>query len=167
MRLHAFKNNPEKLLQEGLELISSSSDYKFVHRVVMVNLMLSGKMSSLQLSKFSGIPQRTLNQWLCTVDEFGFERLKAVKQEGRPRRLSEQQMVEIKDAVSNDPEIEGFRVWDGPSLSEFIRKKFDLELGVRQCQRILRELGFSLIRPQTFPSMGERDEKAREDFKKK
>ena len=132
MRLHTFKHNPDELLKEGLQLVGSSSDSKFIHRVVMVNLMLSGNISSLQLSQLSGIAQRTLNQWLNTVDEYGFERLRAIKQDGRPRKLTDNQLVEIKDAISNNPEENGFKVWDGPTLSAFIKSKYGIELGDRK-----------------------------------
>lgn len=166
MRLHTFKHNPSELLKEGLQLVGSSSDYKFIHRVVMVNLMLSGNISSLRLSQLSGIAQRTLNQWLNTVDEYGFERLRAIKQDGRPRKLTDNQLTEIKDAISNNPEKNGFNVWEGPALSAFIKSKYGIELGVRQCQRLFRQLGFSLIRPQPYPSIGETNEKKRDTLKK-
>jgi len=89
MRNHTFKNDPKDLLDKGQSIVNSSSESKFMHRVVMVNLMLSGGLSSRQLSKLCGIPQRTLNQWLCKVDEQGFEALRAIKQEGRPSKLQD------------------------------------------------------------------------------
>ena len=75
MRVRAFKNNPDELLEKGIEIVESSNESKYIHRVVMVNLMLSGKLSSLALSKLSGISQRTLNQWLTIADEQVFEGL--------------------------------------------------------------------------------------------
>ena len=142
MRLRIFKNNPEELLEKGLKIVASSNDSKYIHRVVMVNLMLSGKLSSLALSKLSGISQRTLNQWVTIADEQGFERLKAVKQTGKPSKLNDNQLEEIKDAISKDPEKSGFKVWDGPSLSAYIKAKYSIRLGVRQCQRLFHKLGF-------------------------
>lgn len=166
MRPHVFKNKPEELLEEGLKIVESSSDSKFIHRVVMVNLMLSGKLNSLSLSKLSGISQRTLNHWITVADEEGFDRLKAIKQSGKPPRLNNDQLEEIKDALSQDPEKSGYRVWDGPSLSQFIKSKYAIELGVRQCQRLFHKLGFSLLRAQTFPSKDEQNEQQRQDLKK-
>src|SRR5579875_14489 len=33
-------------------------------------------------------------------------------------------------------------LWDGPSLSQHLRHRYGAELGVRQCQRIFRQIGF-------------------------
>ena len=46
------------------------------------------------------------------------------------------------------------------------RGYYEVELSVRQCQRLLRSLGFSLVRPQTFPSKGEENEQERTEYKK-
>ena len=59
-----------------------------------------------------------------------------------------------------------YTVWDGPALSDYIQKTYGINLGVRQCQRLFHELGFSQIRPQTFPSKGKEDDSRRDAFKK-
>ena len=101
-----------------------------------------------------------------SVDEHGFESLRPKKQPGRPSRLSDYQKKSIKDDIIKGPAEFGFNVWDGKTLSEHIEKKYGVSLKVRQCERLFHELGFSLIRPQTFPSKGEKDNPAREAFKK-
>ncbi len=65
----------------------------------------------------------------------------------------------IKVVVTSDPNAFGYTVWDEPSLSDYIAC-------VRQCQRLLHELEFSLIRPQTFPSKGNEENLLRDEFKK-
>ncbi len=72
----------------------------------------------------------------------------------------------IKVVVTSDPNDFGYTVWDGPSLSDYIASQYDISLCVRQCQRLLHELGFSLIRPQTFPSKGNEENPLRDEFKK-
>ena len=54
----------------------------------------------------------------------------------------------------------------GPTLSAYIKETYDINLGVRQCQRLFHELGYSKIRPQVFPSKGYEDTEARNEFKK-
>ena len=75
-------------------------------------------------------------------------------------------MKEIDVALQSDPNIYGFKLWDGPSLSSFINNKYGISMSVRQCQRIFHELGFSLIRPQPYPSKGYEDTEERNEFKK-
>ena len=60
----------------------------------------------------------------------------------------------------------GYKTWDGNSLSDYINKTFNVELSVRQCQRLFHELGYSLIRPQSYPSKGFEDTEERQLFKK-
>lgn len=166
MNTRKFKHNPAELLERGKAIIAEKTEYKFAYRVTMVNLLLAGKMTVSQLSEITNVPIRTLSTWVKKVDEEGFESLKAKKQPGRPNKLSDLQMAEIKDAVRTDPTIFGYNVWDGPSLSDFILKHFDIQMGIRQCQRLFRKLGFSLIRAQTFPSLDEQNEEERDQFKK-
>ena len=166
MNTRAFIHNPEELLKEGTIIINSSSDAKYILRVAMVNFMLAKTATAEELSTLSGIPRRTLTSWVQKVDENGFESLRAMKQPGRSSRLSEGQMAIIKDAIGADPEDSGYRVWDGTTLSDFIKEQFGIDLGVRQCQRLFHSLGFSKIRPQKYPSLEEQNEEAREDLKK-
>jgi transposase len=104
--------------------------------------------------------------WMKSVDEHGFRSLWPKKQPGRPERLSQDQKEKIKDDIAKDPSEFGYNVWDGNTLSNHIGKKYGILLKTRQCERLFHKLGFSLIRPQTFPSKGKENTKAREGFKK-
>ena len=165
MRVHKYINDPKALLEQGKQIVSENADNKFVHRVSMVNLMLSG-LSSKLLAEFCGDSERTLQTWLKKVDEIGWEALVAVKQAGRPNKLNDEQINEIKAALKTDPAESGYNVWDGPALSDYIKTKYGIDYGVRACQILMHKMGFSLIRPQTYPSLGNPDNEARETFKK-
>lgn len=165
MHVRKFKSNKEALLREGQAIVSESADNKFVHRVSLVNLMLAG-ISAEVLSQHCGESKRTLISWVQKVDNEGWDSLMAKKQEGRPRRLTGEQEELIREALNGDPLKYGYNVWDGPSLSDYILKTFDVVLGVRACQNLMHRLGFSLIRPQTYPSLENPDDAAREELKK-
>lgn len=47
-------------------------------------------------------------------------------------------------------------------LSDYIAKTYSVSLCVHQCQRLLHNLGFSLVRPQVFPDKGMGNEEERE-----
>lgn len=151
MHVRKFKTPKSELIKEGKKIVSENADNKFVYRVTMVNLILSG-ISPAQLEQYCGESKRTLM---------------TTKQEGRPRRLNKEQENKIKDALNSESQDYGYNVWDGPSLSDFISKTFNVVLGVRACQLLMHRLGFNLIRPQTYPSLENPQEEAREDFKKK
>lgn len=160
-----FKHSKEELLEEGKKIIAADRDAKFLFRVAMVNLVLSG-MTSSELSNYCGVDERTISGWVAKVDDDGFDSLRAVKQTGRPSKLSNDQKEKIKYAILKNPSEYGYSNWDGPSLSDFILKEFGVEFSVRACQKLMHELGFSLIRPQTYPSLGESDEGARDRFRR-
>ena len=165
MKVHRFINDPKELLKQGQQIVKQNADNKFIHRVSIVNLVLSG-MTPRMLAQYCGDGERTINTWVKRVDEEGWESLVAVKQKGRPSLLSDAQINEIKQAVNDEPENHGYHVWDGPALSDFIKSKYDVDYSVRSSQKLLHKMGFSLIRPQTYPSLENPDNEAREEFKK-
>ena len=165
MKTRRYINDPELLLSQGKKIVSQSTDTKFIHRVSIVNLILGG-MSPEELSTYSGDSRRVLYYWVKKVDEQGWDSLKPIKQKGRTPTLSDDQINELKSAVEDDPEKYGYHVWDGPTLSEYIKNQYEKELGVRACQKLLHKMGFSLVRPQTYPSLENPDNEAREEFKK-
>ena len=165
MNIRIFKSDKQALIEEGKRIISSNDDAKYLRKVTIVNLMLNGASAS-SLSPSCGETSRTLSNWMKVVDEQGFEALRVKKQYGRPFKLNPIQKAEIKVAILSDPLEYGYTVWDGPSLSDYISNKYNINLCVRQCQRLFHELGFSLIRPQTFPSKEHIEDPRREEFKK-
>ena len=160
MRIKRFINDPKELLAQGKILAKENADIKFAYRVSMVNLILGG-MSAKELAAHCGNGETTLMSWVTKVDRFGWDALRAKKQPGKPSKLSEDQIALVKAAVMDDP-----KVWDGPSLSKYIKDAFDIDLGVRACQKLLHKMGFALIRPQMYPSLGNPDNEARDTFKK-
>ncbi len=47
-------------------------------------------------------------------------------------------------------------LWDGPVLSEHLRRRYGVDLGVRQCQRLFRELGLRLRKPRPQVAQSDR-----------
>ena len=166
MPARKYKTEAAHMLEEGQEIVQTTSDAKYLHKVEMVNLVLSGLTPSY-LSTYCGESKRTITLWVKIADEQGFEALKPKKPTGRPPKLTREQKAEIRAILEeDDPKKYGQNVWDGPSVSSFIKKTYAVKLSVRQCQRLLHSLGFSLVRPQTFPSKGEENEQERTEYKK-
>ena len=161
-----YKTDPAHLLAEGQQIIHTTSDIKYRHKIEMVNLVLSGLTPSY-LSTYCGNSKRTITLWVKIADEQGFEALKPRKPTGKPPKLTKEQMAEIRAVLEeDDPKRYGHNVWDGPSLSAYIEETYAVKLSVRQCQRLFHTLGFSLVRPQIFPSKGGHSDKERAEYKK-
>ena len=165
MKFRKYINDPKVLLAQGQKIVSESADNKFVHRVSMVNLILKG-LSPSELAPYCGDSERTLQSWVKNVDEQGWDSLIAVKQTGRPGKLTNEQIEEIRSTIKKGPESAGYNVWDGPALSDYIKNKYGIEYGVRACQLLMHKMGFAMIRPQTYPSLENPNEAARDEFKK-
>ena len=166
MNTRKYVTDPQVLLAQGKALIKANNDAVFQHRVEMVNLILAGITPSA-LSELVGESKNTLTSWVKTADEKGFDALRPSENKGgRPTKITDNMAVEIDLALQNDANMYGYDVWDGISLADYIKKTFAIEYSVRQCQRLFRDLGYNLKRPQTFPCKDENDPR-REEFKKK
>lgn len=166
MKRKIFKSDIEKLKREGLEIMKESIDSRFYNRVAAVNAVLSG-VSPTDAAPWFGMDRRSLGRWVKLADESGFGALKDKPRPGAPAKLGGAQMKELDGFIQSGPREHGFRVWDGPSVSALIAKKFGVALSTRQSERILHKLGYSLVRPQTYPGKNCERTEMREAFQKK
>lgn len=165
MNNRKYNTDPSVLLEQGKAIMSSSDEAKYLFRVFAVNMVLSGTPAS-QVGASAGYTKAAVTGWVKAVDEEGFEALRSQKRSGRPSKLSDKQLKEIDCLLQADPKEHGFKAWDGPTLSAYIKSKYSVDISVRQCQRLFRSLGFSHIRPQPYPSKGYEDTEERNAFKK-
>lgn len=165
MNSRKYHTDPEILLAQGQAIMSSSDESKYLFRVFAVNMVLAGTPAS-EVGASSGFTRATITGWVKTVDEQGFEALKPQQKPGRPSKLTPEQLKEIDQILQSDPKGYGLKLWDGPSLSAYIKSQYNIDIGVRQCQRIFHNLGYSRVRPQPYPSKGYEDTEEREAFKK-
>ena len=166
MKRKIFKSDIELLIVKGREIMESTVDSRFYNRVAAVNAVLSG-VSPKKAAAWFGMTGRTLSIWVKKVDELGFESLKDKPRPGAPTKLSDTQIEELDKVILSEPEIYGYKVWDGPTLSELIKCRYGVHLSTRQCQRLFHKMGYSKVRPQTYPSKGKEKTEEREEFQKK
>jgi transposase len=85
---------------------------------------------------------------------------------GRPRRLNEEQLRRIEAALRDSPSKFDLptEMWDGPTLSEFLRRELGVNLKVREWQRLFRQLGFRLSKPR--PQVAQADPQLQAAHKK-
>ena len=75
MNNRKYHTDPEELLRQGKEIMSSTDDVRFHFRVFSVNMVLSGLPAS-QISKLAGVSKMTVSSWVKIDDEKGFDALK-------------------------------------------------------------------------------------------
>ena len=160
-----YKTDPEMLLAQGKAIVAAEKASRYRHKVEMVNLVLGGLTPSF-LAGHCGDSKNAITGWVKLADECGFEALRDGKSTGRPPKLSAGQVAEIDRLLEEEPSEHGYRVWDGPSVSDLIKNRYGIAYSVRSCQDMFKRLGYSRVRPQPFPAKGHEDSEVREAFKK-
>jgi transposase len=145
--------------------IRRSEESRYDHRLHAVLLVAKG-MSCPKASDYLGDSERTLRYWINRYIQKGLQGLIEEERPGRPSRLTGEQIERINWVLRRKPEDVGLRggIWDGRLLSAFIQKEFQINLGIRQCQRLFRQLHFRLRKPR--PMIARANPEVQEDFKK-
>jgi transposase len=129
--------------------IRRSEESRYDHRLHGVLLVAQG-MTCPQVSGLLGDAPRSVEYWVRRFEARGLAGLSEGQRSGRPRRLSEAQLQEVDKAVRQTPRDLGLTgtLWDGKTLSAWIKQRFQIHLAVRQCQRLFRQRGFRLRKPR-------------------
>ena len=145
--------------------IRRSYEVRYDHRLHAI-LMVAQGMGCRNVAQLLGDSPRTVAYWVKRFEAEGLSGLADADRSGRPSRLDEQQIQLIELALRSHPSQYGLagNLWDGKLLSHFIDQQFSVELGVRQCQRLFRRLGFRLRKPR--PLIAKADPERQEIFKK-
>lgn len=145
--------------------IRRSGESRYDHRLHGVLLVAQG-MSCPEVSRLLGDSPRTVEYWVRRFEERGLAGLVEGERSGRPRRLSDKQLEEIDSALRQAPESVGILrgLWDGKGLAAFIKKRYGVILGVRQCQYMFKLFGFRRRKPR--PLIARADPEVQEAYKK-
>ena len=166
MKVHKYVNDPDELNSRIKELLKENLDIELGYKLSFVSMVLDGAKPK-ELAEHSPYDVRAIQLWVKTVDEKGVDALKRKKQSGRTPLLSDIQKEEIKCVLSdpNTAQEYGYSLWDGKSVSDFIKRYYSIDISVRRCQELMHVFGLSLKVPQTSPAHPDNPE-ARENFKK-
>ena len=129
--------------------IQRSEESRYDHRLHGVLLVAQG-VTCPEVARLLGDAPRSVEYWVHRYEQEGLAGLTEGERSGRPGRLSEKQLKEINRVLRAKPDDAGMRVnlWDGKTLSAWIEKTYQVQLGVRQCQRLFRQLEFRLRKPR-------------------
>lgn len=144
--------------------IRRSEESRYDHRLHAILLVAQGN-SCGRVAQMLGDAPRTVEYWVKRFEERGFSGLMDGERPGRPPRLDKDDISTIGDALRRSPNDFGISgQWDGKTLSLFIQQKWGASLGVRQCQRLFRDLGFRFRKPR--PKMAHADPAQQATYKK-
>lgn len=117
-------------------------------RIAAILLLLEGWRSS-QIARLFDLTRWGVVKWIRRVNEKGLSGLEEKKRPGRPCRLDPQIQRDLEKALEKDPREFGLKRnrWDGIVVVEYLERVHGVKLKVRQAQRWIRRLGFSLRQP--------------------
>ena len=145
--------------------IRRSEESRYDHRLHGV-LMVAQGLSCTEVAGLLGDAPRTVAYWVQRFEEEGLAGLTEGDRSGRPRRLNPKQLNRIGAVLRGSPDDFGLgaNLWDGKTLAEFISREWKITLGVRQCQRLFKHLGFRMRKPR--PKIAGADPEAQGEYKK-
>jgi transposase len=129
--------------------IRRCEESRYDHRLHAVLLVAQG-MKCPEVASLLGDAARTVEYWINRFESRGLAGLVEGERPGRPGRLTAAQIGAIGVALRKEPREARLAgtLWDGKTLSAFARSRFGVTLGVRQCQRLFRQLGFRRRKPR-------------------
>ena len=138
--------------------IRRSEESRYDHRLHGLLLVAHG-LSCREVAQLLGDSPRTVQYWVTRFEKDGLAAMVEGDRPGRPRTLGDKELAEINRVLRQTPKAVGLgeNLWDGKSLSGFIKKQFRVELGVRQCQRLFRQLDFRLRKPRPLIAHADAD----------
>lgn len=156
------KSKAKKIQKE----INATRDPKYANRLHGLLLISSQNMTYPEAANHLGKARNTTLVWVNKFNKDGFKALIDKERSGRHPRLTEEEMEKLKVTLKSSPQEVGIsrNIWDGKTLSQHISKEFNVQLGVRQCQKLFHKLGFRLRKPR--PMIAHADESKRTKFKK-
>jgi len=141
--------DPEVMRIAIQQEIGRSEESRYDHRLHGLLLVTAGQ-SCRQVAELFGEDGTTVQRWVRRFEEVGLEGLREGERSGRPRMLEGRQWRKLQGDLRKSPRDFGLAatLWDGPVLAEHLRRRYGVDLGVRQCQRIFRQMGFRLRKPR-------------------
>ncbi len=129
--------------------IGRNEESRYDHRLHGLLLITAGH-SCREVGELFGENGTTVQRWVNRFEEGGFDALRDGERSGRPRTLDSKDWRRLQSDLRKTPRDFDLAatLWDGPVLSEHLRRRYGVDLGVRQCQRLFRQLGFRLRKPR-------------------
>ncbi len=166
-KLQITRSSPNH--EELVELYKRERSSKLKERYHALFLMHEF-MNCTTVAKLIKKSRKTIQTWVKTFNGGGLDAIAPNSPPGRPSSLSKEEKESLKADVLTHPRELGYEFsnWEGKSAAYHIKQKFSAELSVRQAQRLLHELGFTLQRPKyKFPKADpEKQKEFLNDFKK-
>lgn len=117
------------------------AELRFLHRVHAVLLVSVGR-SCYEVAHWFGEHPRSVERWVHAFDALGEHGLRNHHHGGRSARLALPQLHTLAHDLAALPSACGFAQgrWSGKLVARHIHTRFGVQLSLRQCQRLMRQM---------------------------
>lgn len=117
-------------------------------RIAALLLWLAG-WKSTAIAELFGVSRWAVCQWFNLANTQGLQSVEPRSAPGRKARVTKTVQKQLELALQESPEKFGLdrTRWDGVLVVEYLKRFHKVELKVRQAQRYVRRLGFTLQVP--------------------
>ena len=156
---------PDFSINELNEIYQEENDSKAKIRLLAAILRKEGKTLE-EISSTVKHPLTTVGDWLRRLHTEGISRKNNKKPSGRPKRLTDKQIANLKPILFKSPKEQGFPfiIWTTKLVIQLIEKLYNVSYKPLQVRRILHSLGLSCQKPR--PSHRKANKQLQEGFKK-
>jgi len=127
------------------EYLNQNAESRYIKRLQIINYIMENEgVSCNSAAKIFNVSPKAVQNWVNKINETkDIETLRDQPGKGRKTRLTQIQLKKIENVVKKSPEKVGLNAkqWNGALLSKYITQKLDVDLKVRQCQRLLKNYG--------------------------
>ena len=129
--------------------IRRSEQARYDHRLHGVLLVAQG-MSAPKVARLLGDGVRTVEYWVERFNNDGLAGLVEGERPGRPSKLSIEQLQELEVILRASPREQGVsaNLWDGKTLSHWIRQQWGCESGHPTVPTSVSKVGISITQAQ-------------------
>lgn len=116
-------------------------DLRYLHHLHALLLVLEAGHPCCQVARWLGCSTRTVERWVRAYLHGGVEPLHPRHGGGRHAQLTEHQATALRAELAEGPQALGYDYtrWSGKLLLRHLASRHGLHLGLRQCQRMLRQ----------------------------
>lgn len=120
-----------------------------------------------EIADTCSVPRRTVHGTLQRFQERGIDAAYSIKQTGRPKRLSTEQLRDLRKRLVASPHASGFKesFWTTRMIVDLVNREYGVAYTQQWMWNLLYSMGFSCKKPR--PRHYKASKKAQEAFKKR
>ncbi|WP_289137764.1 helix-turn-helix domain-containing protein [uncultured Brevibacillus sp.] len=131
--------NTDNILNEINQELNKEGQKVYTRRRLLTIFHYLNGMQSSEISKLLGISTRTIQRHISAFNELGPNYLHKTSRPGNIEKLTQEQMVQLKEDIKKGPLRCGYFVadWTALVLRKHIKKLFHANLSLESCRKIL------------------------------